>query len=68
MTNKMQLFGLFVCTQSTVLVSGDVFAHHQEHMTVFTASDNVHRCCCRLISISSMTPPGSDIGGHYQRL
>jgi hypothetical protein len=25
-------------------VSGDVFAHHQEHLTVFTASGNVYQC------------------------
>ena len=30
-------------------VSGDVFAHHQEHVTVFTASGTVHRYCCRLV-------------------
>jgi len=42
MTNKMQLFGSFICTQSARHVSGDVFAHHQEHLTVFTASDIVH--------------------------
>jgi len=46
MTNKMQLFGLFICTQSALRVSGDVFAHHQEHFTVFTASDIVHLRCC----------------------
>jgi len=28
---------------------GDVFAHHQEHLTVFTASGNIHQCCCRLV-------------------
>ena len=41
MTNKMQIFGLFICTQSAIHVSGDVFAHHQEHLTVFTVSDIV---------------------------
>ena len=46
----MQIFGLFVCTQSAVHVSGNVFAHHQEHLTVFTASDIVHLCCCWPIS------------------
>ena len=39
MTNKMQIFGLFIYSQSALHVSGDVFAHHQEDMTVFTASD-----------------------------
>jgi hypothetical protein len=36
MNKKKQLFGLFICTQSALHVSGDVFAHHQEHLTVFT--------------------------------
>ena len=49
----MQLFGSFICTQSTLHVLGDVFAHHQEHLTVFTASDIVHLCCCRLVSWTS---------------
>jgi len=43
----MQLLGLFICTQSALHVSGEVFAHHQEHLTVFTASDIVHLCCCQ---------------------
>jgi hypothetical protein len=44
MTNKMmQHFGLFICTQSALNVSGDVFSHHQEHLTVFATSDIVHR-------------------------
>jgi len=46
----MQIFGLFICTQSVLHVSGDVFAHHQEHMTVFTASDIVHLCFRRPVS------------------
>jgi hypothetical protein len=31
---------------SALHVSGDVFAHHQEHLTVFTVS--VYPSCCRL--------------------
>ena len=50
MTKKMQRFGSFICTQSALHVSGDVFAHRQEHLTVFTASDIVHLCCCRPVS------------------
>jgi len=42
MTNQIQILGLFICTQSAPHVSDDVFAHHQEHLTVFTASDIVH--------------------------
>jgi len=47
MTNKMQIFGLLICTQSALHVSGDGFALHQEHLTAFTASDIVHLRCCR---------------------
>jgi hypothetical protein len=32
-----------------VIVSGDVFTYHQEHLTETTASGNVHRCCCWLV-------------------
>ena len=47
---RCNYIGLFIYSWSAVHVSGDVFAHHQEHPTVFTASGNVHRCCCRLVS------------------
>jgi hypothetical protein len=36
-TNKMQLYGLIHYSKSTLHVSSDVFAHHQEHLIVFTA-------------------------------
>ena len=35
-TNKMQLHRLIYFSLSALHVSGDVFAHHQEHLTVFT--------------------------------
>jgi hypothetical protein len=35
------------CFEWTCL--GDVFAHHQEHLTVFTVSGSVHPSCCRLV-------------------
>jgi len=35
---------------SALHFSGDVFAHHQEHLTVFTAPGSVHRCRCQLVS------------------
>ena len=47
---RCNFFGLFICTQSALHVSGDVFTHHQEHLTVFTTSDTVHQCCCRPVS------------------
>jgi len=31
-------------------VSGDVFAQHQEHLTVVTLSGSIHTSCCRLVS------------------
>jgi hypothetical protein len=49
-TNKMQIYRLIYYSLSALHVSGDVFAHHQEHLTVFTASDNIHQCRCRLVS------------------
>ena len=47
---KDAAFILFICTQSDLHVSGEIFAHHQEQLTVFTASDIVHLCCCRSVS------------------
>jgi hypothetical protein len=38
----MQIYRLIYYSQSTLLVSGDIFAHHQEHLTVFTASGSIH--------------------------
>ena len=46
----MQLYRLIYYSQSALHVSGDVFAHHQVHPTVFTASGNVHKCRYRLVS------------------
>jgi len=49
-TNKMELYRSIYFSLSTLHVSGDVFAHHQEHLTVFTASGSVHPRYCRLQS------------------
>jgi hypothetical protein len=49
-TNKMQLYRLIYISLSALHVSGDVFAHHQGHLTVFTVSGSVHPGCCRLVS------------------
>ena len=49
-TNKMQLYRLIYYSKSALHVSGDVFTHHQEHLTVFTVSGSVHPSCCRLVS------------------
>ena len=49
-TNKMQLYRLIYYSKSALHVSVDVFAHHQEHLTVFAVSGSVHPSCCRLVS------------------
>jgi hypothetical protein len=52
------LYRLIYYSKSALHVSGDNFAHHQEHLTVFTVSGSVHPSCCRL-------PPGTKhVGGN----
>jgi hypothetical protein len=46
-TNKVQLCRLIYYSKSALYVSGDIFAHHQEHLIVFTVSGSVHPSCCR---------------------
>ena len=41
------LYRLIYYSKSALHVSGDVFAHHKEHWTVFTVSGSVHPGCCR---------------------
>jgi len=69
-TNKMLYIDYY--SISALHVSGDVFAHHQEHWTVFTVSGSVHPCCCQLVSRMSFnsfgTPASSNMGEHYQIL
>ena len=60
-TNKMQLYRLVYYSKSALHVSGDVFVHHQEHLTVFTISGSIHPSCCRLAA-------GSNLGEYYQIL
>jgi hypothetical protein len=47
-TNKMQLCRSVYYSKSALHVSGDIFAHHQEHLTVFTVPGSVQPSCCRL--------------------
>jgi hypothetical protein len=49
-TNKMKIYWLIYFSLSALHVSGDVFAHHQEHLTVFTVSGSIHPSCYRLVS------------------
>ena len=55
------LYRLIYYSKSVLHVSGEVFAHHQEHLTVFTVFGSVHPTCCRLAA-------GSNLGEHYQIL
>jgi hypothetical protein len=48
-TNKMQLYRLIYYSESALHVSGDVFAHHQEHLTLFTISGSIHTSSCQQI-------------------
>jgi len=41
------LYRLIYYSKSALHVSGNVFAHRQEHLTVFTVSGSVHPTCCR---------------------
>ena len=53
--------------KSALRVSGDKFAHSQEHfLTVYTAFGTTHRHCCR--SISTVAPVDSSVGALYQKL
>ena len=46
-SSVMQLYRLIYYSKSALHVSGNFFAHHQEHLSVFTVSVNVHQCRCR---------------------
>jgi hypothetical protein len=61
-TNKIQLYRLIYYSKSALHVSGDIFAHHQEHLTVFTVSGNVHPSCCRLVPADWIQPEHQDAG------
>ena len=43
------LYRLIYYSKSALHVSGDVFAHHQKNLTVFTVPGSVHPSCCRLV-------------------
>jgi hypothetical protein len=70
------LYRLIYYSNSILHVSGDVFAHHQEHLTVFIVFGSVHPSCCllnqkdtlyRLIYYSNSTLQVSgDVSAHHQ--
>ena len=43
------LYRLIYYSKSALHVSGDVFAHQQEHVTVFAVSGSIHPRCFRLV-------------------
>jgi len=59
--------GLIYYSYSALHVSGEVFDHHQEHLTVFTVSSSILPSGYRLVSWltsssnSSKTPSGSNL-------
>jgi len=44
------LYRLTYYSKSALHVSGDVFAQHQEHLTVFAVSGSIHQSSYRLVS------------------
>jgi len=44
-----ELYRLIYYSKSALHISGDVFAHHQEHLTVFTVPGSVNPSCCWLV-------------------
>jgi hypothetical protein len=55
------LYKLIYYSKSALHVSGNVFAHHQKHLTVFTVSGSVTQ-------VAGSCPAGSNLGEHYQIL
>jgi len=47
---KEALYILIYYSKSALHVSGDVLAHHQEYLALFTVSGSVHQSCCWLVS------------------
>jgi len=47
-TQQDALYRLIYYYKSALNVSGDFFAHHQEHLTVFTVSGRVHPTRCTI--------------------
>jgi len=58
-TNKMQLYRLIYYSKSALHVSGDVFTHHQEHLTIFTVSDSIHPRHCFAVSTHPSHQPAA---------
>jgi hypothetical protein len=56
---QVALYRLIYYSKSALHVSGDVFARHPEHLTVFTVSGSVQQF---------WIPAGSNLGEHYQVL
>jgi hypothetical protein len=65
-TNNVELYRLIYYPLSALHFSGDVFTHHQEHVTVFTVifTNVTASWCHRCVG----TPAGSEIDEYYQML
>jgi len=63
-THKMQLYSLIYYSKLPLHVSGDVFAHHQEHLTVFTVSVTIHPSSCRHQLCEILLQPLSGYSGY----
>jgi hypothetical protein len=48
-TKQDALYRLIRYSKSSLHVSGDVFVHHREHLTVFTVSGSVQLSCYKLV-------------------
>jgi len=46
----MQLCSIIYYSLAALHVSSNIFAHHQEHLIVFTAAGFTHVCRCRQVS------------------
>jgi hypothetical protein len=47
------LYKLIYYSKSALHVSSNVFANHQEHLTLFRVSGSVYTSCCRMVSLMS---------------
>jgi hypothetical protein len=49
---RCNYIGYFIVPSQHYMFRAMFYAHHQEHLTVFTASGNIHKCRCRLVNIT----------------
>jgi hypothetical protein len=49
--HQQAIYRLIYYSKSALRVSGDIFAYHQEHLTVFTVSGIAHPSCRWLVPL-----------------